>query len=105
MGVQLGGGTDIAKAMRYCEQLIDNPQRTALVLVTDFCEGGSPAHLVSVCRRLASARVRLLGLAALDMSAEPAYDKAMAARLAAAGMEIAALTPNRLAEWLVRIIS
>jgi Mg-chelatase subunit ChlD len=105
MGVQLGGGTDIAKAMTYCEQLIDNPQRTALVLVTDFCEGGSPAHLVRVCRRLAGARVRLLGLAALDMSAEPAYDKAMAARLAASGMEIAALTPNRLAAWLVRVIS
>jgi Mg-chelatase subunit ChlD len=105
MSVQLGGGTDIGKAMSYCEQLIDNPQRTALVLVTDFCEGGSPARLVGVCRRLASARVRLLGLAALDMTAEPAYDKAMAARLAGAGMEIAALTPNRLAEWLVRIIS
>jgi Mg-chelatase subunit ChlD len=105
MNVQLGGGTDIGKAMRYCEQLIDNAQRTALILVTDFCEGASPRELVGVCRRLASARVRLLGLAALDMQAEPAYDKAMAARLAQAGMEIAALTPNRLAEWLVRIIS
>jgi Mg-chelatase subunit ChlD len=105
MNVQLGGGTDIGKAMRYCEQLIDNSERTAVILVTDFCEGASPRELVSVCRRLASARVRLLGLAALDMQAEPAYDKVMAARLAQAGMEIAALTPNRLAEWLVRIIS
>jgi Mg-chelatase subunit ChlD len=105
MSVQLGGGTDIGRAMRYCEQLIEQPQRTALILVTDFCEGGSPAELVASCRRLAGARVRLLGLAALDMQAEPAYDKAMAARLAHAGMEIAALTPNRLAEWLVRIIS
>lgn len=105
MSIQLGGGTDIGKAMRYCEQLIDNAQRTALILVTDFCEGASPAELVNVCRRLASARVRLLGLASLDMQAEPAYDKAMAARLTQAGMEIAALTPNRLAEWLVRIIS
>jgi Mg-chelatase subunit ChlD len=105
MNVQLGGGTDIGKAMRYCEQLIDNSQRTALILVTDFCEGASPRELVRVCRKLASARVRLLGLAALDMKAEPAYDRAMAARLAQAGMEIAALTPNRLAEWLVRIIS
>lgn len=105
MNVQLGGGTDIGKALRYCEQLIDHPQRTAVVLVTDFCEGASPAELVAISRRLASARVRLLGLAALDMQADAVYDKAMAQRLAHVGMEIAALTPNRLAEWLVRIIS
>jgi hypothetical protein len=29
----------------------------------------------------------------------------MAEQLAGVGMEIAALTPNRLAEWLVKVIS
>jgi Mg-chelatase subunit ChlD len=105
MSVQLGGGTDIAKAMRYCEQLIAVPHRTIVALVTDFGEGGSPADLVAVCRRMAEARVRLLGLAALDEAAAPAYDKDLAGKLAAIGMEIAALTPQRLAQWLVKVIS
>jgi Mg-chelatase subunit ChlD len=103
MSVQLGGGTDIAQALRYCGQVIDNPSRTVLVLITDFCEGGPPAELVRATRALAEARVRLIGLASLDGDANAAHDRAMADRLADAGMEIAALTPGRLAEWLVQV--
>lgn len=103
LSVQLGGGTDIAKAVRYCAQLVENPARTVLVLVTDFFEGGSPAELVRVVRELAEARVTMLGLAALDGDAHPAYDKAMAQQLADHDMKIAALTPAQLANWLVEV--
>ncbi|MET9314817.1 VWA domain-containing protein [Kribbella sp. NPDC003505] len=103
MRVQLGGGTDIAKAVRYCARLVENPHRTVLVLVTDFCEGGSPTDLIRAIRGLAEARVKLLGLAALDGTAEPFYDRAMAGRLADEGMQIAALTPGQLASWLVEV--
>jgi Mg-chelatase subunit ChlD len=105
MKVQLGGGTHIAQAVRYCSQIIENPHRTILVLVTDFCEGAPPGELVSAVSALAEARVKLLGLAALDGGAHPVYDRQMAERLAACGMEIAALTPQRLAQWLVKAIS
>lgn len=105
MSVQLGGGTDIAQAVRYCTTLVENPHRTVLVLVTDFCEGAPPSELVRAVKKLAEARVKLLGLAALDDQAHPAYDRHMAERLAACGMEIAALTPQRLAHWLVKVIS
>ncbi len=105
MSVQLGGGTDIAQAVRYCAQLIENPHRTVLALVTDFCEGAPAGELVSEVKKLAEARVRLLGLAALDGQAHPYYDRAMAERLAACGMEIAALTPQRLAHWLMKVVS
>ena len=105
MSVQLGGGTDIAQAVRYCAQLVENPHRTVVVLVTDFCEGGPPGELVRAVSTLAEARVKLLGLAALDGRATPMYDREMAGRLAACGMEIAALTPQRLAHWLVSVIS
>jgi Mg-chelatase subunit ChlD len=105
MRVQLGGGTDIGQALRYCSQLVENPHRTVLVLVTDFCEGAAPAELVRAVAKLAEARVRLLGLAALDGQANPVYDRQMAERLAACGMEIAALTPQKLAHWLVQVIS
>jgi Mg-chelatase subunit ChlD len=105
LSVQLGGGTNIAQAIRYCTQLVDNPHRTVLVLVSDFEEGGPAGELVRAVKKLAEARVKLLGLAALDGQANASYDKGMAERLAACGMEIAALTPQRLAHWLVKVIS
>jgi Mg-chelatase subunit ChlD len=105
MSVQLGGGTDIGQAVRYCAQLVENPHRTVLVLVSDFCEGAPPGELVRAVKKLAEARVKLLGLAALDGQAYPVYDRQMADQLAACGMEIAALTPQHLAQWLVKVVS
>jgi Mg-chelatase subunit ChlD len=105
MQVQLGGGTDIGQAVRYCAQLVEIPHRTVLVLITDFMEGASPAELVRAVKKLAEARVRLLGLASLDDQAHPVYDRAMAEQLSTCGMEIAALTPQRLAQWLVEVVS
>lgn len=105
MGVQLGGGTNIAQALRYCEQLVENPTRTVVTLITDFCEGGSVEDLVATSRRLAAAQVTQLGLAALDSNVDPAYDHRVAAMLAGAGMDIAALTPQQFARWLSERIS
>jgi Mg-chelatase subunit ChlD len=104
MSVQLGGGTNIGQAVRYCEQLVGQPRRTVLVLVTDFCEGADPRELVAAVRRLRGAGVRLLGLAALDAKAAPFYDERVAGALAAEGMEVAALTPERLAHWLAGVM-
>lgn len=101
MSIQLGGGTDIGKAMAYCEaRHVANPARTILVLVSDFCEGAPPGPLLATVRRLAGARVTLLGLAALDDAARPDYDRAMAGQLADAGMHVAALTPEHFAAWV-----
>jgi Mg-chelatase subunit ChlD len=105
MSVQLGGGTDIAKALRYCETLVRSPHRTILVLVTDFFEGGSPVGMLTAIKRMREAGVRVLGLAALDEKAQPAYDRHTAEQCVAVGAEVAALTPGRLAEWLGRILS
>ena len=103
MTVQLGGGTDIAQAVTYAEQIIENPARAVVVLVSDFCEGGPPSHLVAAVRRLVEARVTTIGLASLDGTAHPAYDKRMAQDLADVGMPVSALTPGRLAEWLAEV--
>ena len=105
MSVQLGGGTNIGKAVRYCQQLVVQPRRTVLVLVTDFCEGADPRVLVTACRQLRETGVKLLGLAALDAEANPWYDTQLAGRLAADGMEIAALTPQQLAHWLAAVVN
>ena len=105
MSVQLGGGTNIAAALRYCENLVQSPTRTIVLLVTDFFEGASPPDMIATIKRLRGAGVRVLGLAALDAEASPAYDKEMARRCADAGAEVAALTPLRLAEWLSKVLS
>lgn len=102
--VQLGGGTDIGKALRYCEQLVDTPQRTVLALISDFEEGAAIGPLLACVSRLNEARVRLLGLAALDDAARPVYDPSMGQRLADRGMRIAALTPEHFAEWLAEVM-
>ncbi len=105
MSVQLGGGTDIAGALGYCESLVISPTRTILALVTDFFEGGPPNRFIAAVKRLGEAGVRVLGLAALDAEANPVYDKSMAEQCAAVGAEVAALTPRRLAEWMGQVIS
>jgi hypothetical protein len=61
--------------------------------------------MVATIKRLCESGVRVIGLAALDAVAQPAYDRQMAERCVAAGADVAALTPQRLAEWLGRILS
>jgi Mg-chelatase subunit ChlD len=104
LSVQLGGGTDIARAMTYCESLVVNPSRTVVALISDFEEGGSVSDLLRSVRRLAEARTRLIGLAALDSDGEAMFDRSVAGKLAGLGMHIAAMTPDRFAEWLVGIM-
>ncbi|MEU3217266.1 VWA domain-containing protein [Streptomyces sp. NPDC006971] len=100
MRVQLGGGTDIARAVRYAAGLVENPRRTILALVTDFYEGGDAYQLVRSVRSLVEQGTTVLGLAALDEDAEPDYDRGTAARLAEAGAHVGAMTPGHLAEFV-----
>lgn len=100
MKVQLGGGTDIAKAVGYAQSLIANPARSIVVLVSDFYEGGSPHELVRRVKALVESGAKVLGLAALDATAEPNFDREMAARLVREGAQIGAMTPGQLAGWL-----
>lgn len=100
MKVQLGGGTDIAKAVGYAQGLISNPTRSVVVLVSDFYEGGSEYELVRRVKTLVEGGTKVLGLAALDSKADPAYDRSMAERLVGAGAQVGAMTPGALAAWL-----
>ncbi len=105
MNVQLGGGTNIAQAVEYCEQLVKTPSRTIFTLLSDFYEGGSLTHLYSAITRMKGSGMVLLGLASMDDQARAMYDTNIAEKLASLGMEVAALTPGRFAEWLSKQIS
>ncbi|GKW43218.1 VWA domain-containing protein [Pectobacterium parvum] len=104
MTVQLGGGTNIAKAMQYCEQRVQNPKRTIVTLISDFEEGGALNRLLSFVQRMHSQQITLLGLAALDDAAQPVYDTAIGQKLADRGMHVAALTPEHFAQWLAEVM-
>jgi len=100
MKVQLGGGTDIAKAVRYGADLIEQPRRAIVALITDFYEGGSPALLIRTVRDLVEQGTKVLGLAALDQDANPSYDRGMAQQLADVGAAVGAMTPGQLAAFV-----
>ena len=100
MTSQLGGGTDIANAIGYAAARVTQPTRTVLALVSDFEEGGSVSSLVTRVRGLADSGVTMLGLASLTDDGAPWFDRTVADKLAAVGMRIAAMTPDRFADWL-----
>jgi Mg-chelatase subunit ChlD len=102
--VQLGGGTDIGQALAYAESKIDNPRRTIIVLITDFEEGAPLDVLYAATRRLVESGVKLLGLAALDGGAHPAFNREIAGHMAALGAHVGAMTPGELALFVAEKI-
>lgn len=104
MSIQLGGGTDIAGALRYCESLIAAPHRTMVVLVSDLCEGNTRRNLYGVCRDILESGARLVALTALDENAAPAYDRSTAEVLAGMGAYVGAMTPARLADFMADVM-
>jgi len=98
--VAVGGGTDIARGLRYARQLMTVPARTLVILVSDFEEGGPLPALLAEVRALAESGARPLGLAALDDRGAPRFSRAVAEEVVTAGMPVAALTPLELARWV-----
>lgn len=103
--VQMGGGTNIGQAMRYCETLVTDPKRTVIALISDFMEGANPRLLPQIVHRLSEARVTQIGLVALSDRGAPVFDRSMAERLASCGMNVAAMTPDVFAKWLAKVMA
>lgn len=93
-GIRLGGGTDINRAMAYCESRISRPSETVVVLVSDLYEGGIKGELLARVARLLAQDVQVLVLLALSDEGAPAYDREHAAALAELGVPAFACTPD-----------
>jgi Mg-chelatase subunit ChlD len=93
-GVQLGGGTDIHRAVSYCQGLIREPHNAILVLISDLYEGGVEQKLLARAQELVEAGVQFITLLALSDEGRPSYDKELAAKLAALGVPSFACTPD-----------
>lgn len=105
MSIQLGGGTYIAGALKYCETLIENPHRTMVILVSDLCEGGRIQELLGVSRSIIESGAKLICLTALDMEANPSYDRNIAQKLADLGSHVGAMTPEALGDFMGRVMN
>ena len=93
-GTQLGGGTDINRAVGYCQSLIQDPANTILVLISDLFEGGVAENLLRRANDLVQSGVQFIALLALADSGAPSYDRELAARLARLDVPSFACTPD-----------
>ena len=93
-GTQLGGGTDIAKALTYCQQQITRPTSSILVLVSDLVEGGHRPTLLRQTTELMQRGVMVISLLALSDDGSPAYDESLASQLSQLGIPCFACTPD-----------
>ncbi len=94
-GTQLGGGTDIAPALRYAASQITKPQDTVLILLSDLFDGGSEEESLAEIRALRQLGVRIVCLLALDDEGTPAYNEDLARRIVRMGIPVFACTPDR----------
>lgn len=94
-GVQLGGGADINRAVAYCEERIERPTKSHLILITDLIEGGDAQALIARLTALVASGVNVIVLLSLTDTGQPYYDKAMAGKVSALGIPVFACTPDQ----------
>jgi len=93
-GVQLGGGTDINRALAYCQGRITQPADTVLVLISDLDEGGIAEEMISRARSVVGSGATMIALLALSDSGQPSFDADHAGALAGIGVPSFACTPD-----------
>lgn len=101
---QLGGGTDINRAVGYCQSLVERPQETIFVLISDLYEGGVEEELLKRAATLIASGVTFITLLALSDEGAPSYDRTLAAKLSALGAPSFACTPDLFPELMAAAI-
>lgn len=92
---QLGGGTNINKALGYSKELIRKPEDTILVLISDLYEGGNENEMLKKAASIKSSGVQLITLLALDDQGAPQFDKSVATKFSALGIPSFACSPDQ----------
>ena len=104
-GTQLGGGTDIDRALGYCQGLVTRPQETILVLISDLYEGGNKEGMLQKTAALVAAGVQVIVLLALSDKGAPSFDRTLAAVLLALGVPSFACTPDLFPDLMAAAIN
>jgi hypothetical protein len=103
-GTQLGGGTDIGRALGYCQGLIRRPTDTVFILISDLIEGGVRETLIKRTASIIGSGVTMITLLALSDDGAPVYDSTNAADLAGLGSPAFACTPDLFPELIAAAI-
>jgi Mg-chelatase subunit ChlD len=103
-GTQLGGGTDINRAIAYCQGLVGRPNDTIFVLISDLYEGGIREEMLRRVAAMTAAGVQVVVLLALSDEGAPSYDRDNAAALASLGVPAFACTPDAFPDLMAAAI-
>ncbi|MFI6576662.1 VWA domain-containing protein [Nocardiopsis sp. NPDC050513] len=103
-GTQLGGGTHINKAIRYCQGLVTKPNDSVFVLISDLYEGGVREEMLRRVAAMKAAGTQVVVLLALSDEGAPFYDRDNAAALAAMDVPAFACTPDAFPELMAAAI-
>ena len=103
-GTQLGGGTDINRAIAYGQGLITRPAESVFVLISDLYEGGVRLEMLRRVAAMTQAGVQVIVLLALSDEGAPFYDHENAAALAALGVPAFACTPDAFGELMAAAV-
>lgn len=104
-GVNLQGGTNIERALAYCQQLVTRPRDTVLVLISDLFEGGNKDMMVRRVASLVDDGVTVVVLLALDDQGAPKFNRSLATELSEIGVPSFACTPELFPELMSAAIS
>ncbi len=104
-GFQMGGGTDIAKSIAYCQGLVESPAKSLFFLISDLDEGGNRAALLRRLEEMKTSGVTVVVLLAIADGGKPYYDALTAQRIAEMGIPCFACAPEKLPELLERALT
>ena len=103
-GTQLGGGTDINRAIAYSQSLITRPTESIFILISDLYEGGVRREMLRRVAEMTAAGTQVIVLLALSDEGAPSYDRENASALAALGVPAFACTPDKFGDLMAAAI-
>ncbi len=102
---QLGGGTSINEALLFASEKIQEPRKTAVVLITDFYEGGSQQVLLDSIKTMIDSGVHFIPVGAVTSSGYFSVNDWFRTKLKEMGRPIFAGSPKKLIEQIKHFIT
>lgn len=102
---QLGGGTSINEALLFASEKIQEPRKTAVVLITDFYEGGSDQVLLDTIKAMIESGVHFIPVGAVTSSGYFSVNDWFRTKLKEMGRPIFAGSPRKLIEQIKQFIT
>lgn len=104
-GIQLGGGTDIQNVLRFCRGIVEKPEDTILVLISDLDEGGNNQEMLTHIRDLKRSGVQVVSLLSLSDDGVANFCEITARLVAELDVPVFACTPDLFPDLMAAAIN